>query len=120
MRSRVIALAIGLVFLVSLSTFAGAPYETTYQGRLLLNGNPVTAPTSITFDLFENKSGGGTLWTDTQSVTPNSEGIYTVTLGSQSNPLPTNYDTLWLHLKLPTIFYSRPVGFREFTQWGPL
>ena len=98
MRRKSISTAIGILLLTSSSLLFGVPPEITFQGRLLSNGSPVTAPTSVTFEIFENPSGGSVLWTDTQSITPDSEGIYTTTLGSESSPIPTSYDTLWLEM----------------------
>ena len=98
MGAKAIVLALGICFLIATPALSDAPPNITYQGRLLENGSPVTTPTSVTFELFENQSGGSVLWTDTQSVTPNSDGIYTVALGSGASPLPTDYDTLWLQV----------------------
>ena len=98
MKTKAIILALSLVLLMSLSVIADVPDEITYQGRLLYNGSPVTSATNITFRLYDAES--GTLrWTQgPQSVTPDSNGIYTVILGSLGNEIPDDYDELWLEL----------------------
>ena len=98
MKTKVILLTLSLILLVSLSVIADVPDEITYQGRLLYNGNPVTTATSVVFRLFEASSGGSAVWTETHSsVTPDSNGIYTVVLGS-TVAIPDDYDALWLEL----------------------
>ena len=92
------AIVLSLVLLVSASVFADVPDQITYQGRLLYNGSPVTAATSIVFRLYQTSSGGSTVWTETLgSVTPDSNGIYTVVLG-ETVAVPDDYDSLWLEL----------------------
>ena len=98
MRKRAIVLAVGILLFYAPCAMSGAPDEITYQGRLLQNGSPVTDTRSVTFALYAAQSGGGALWTDTQSMTPDNAGVYTVTLGSSSNLIPTGQDTLWLQV----------------------
>ena len=98
MKTKAFILALSLVLLMSTSVIADVPDQITYQGRLLYNGSPVTSATNITFRLYDAES--GTLrWTQgPQSVTPDSNGIYTVILGSVGNKIPDDYDELWLEL----------------------
>ena len=93
------SLSLVLIALLSTSSFAGAPDEITYQGRLLENGAPAGAK-SVTFELFEAASGGTRIWFQTQTVTPDDTGIYNVTLGSGANPIPADRDALWLQVKV--------------------
>ena len=103
MKVKAFILTVSVLFLMGTTALAGAPYEITYQGRLLEGGIPVTTAKSVTFELFASQSGGGSLWTNTQSVTPDANGIYTVMLGSLSNPIPTSYATLWLQVTINDI-----------------
>lgn len=98
MKREAIVFVLAVALIAPASALSGAPYEITYQGRLLENASPVTAAKSIYFELFGSETGGTHLWENTQSVTPNSDGIYTVTLGSASNPIPVGYDALWLQV----------------------
>lgn len=62
---------------------AQAPTTMVYQGRLLTAaGLPVTAATSVTFRIFSVASGGSALWTETRSVTPDVNGVFTIELGT--------------------------------------
>ena len=47
-------------------------------------GNPRTGITGITFALYKDQSGGTALWLETQNVTLDAQGRYTVLLGSNS------------------------------------
>jgi hypothetical protein len=47
-----------------------------------VNGNPLTGLVGITFALYSEQNGGATLWLETQNVTADSNGHYTVLLGS--------------------------------------
>jgi hypothetical protein len=47
-----------------------------------LNGNPLTGVVGITFALYSEPTGGAALWLETQNVTADSNGHYTVLLGS--------------------------------------
>ena len=98
MKTKAIVLVLSLVLLMSLSAIADVPDEITYQGRLLYNGSPVIAATSVVFRLYQTSSGGSAIWTETHgSVTPDSNGIYTEILGV-TTAIPDDYDALWLEL----------------------
>jgi hypothetical protein len=47
-----------------------------------LNGKPMTGVVGITFALYSEQTGGAPLWLETQNVTADSNGHYTVLLGS--------------------------------------
>jgi hypothetical protein len=74
----------GIFILVGLLIFYGLsaqeiPQSISYQGKLLENGAQFSGTKSITFSIGS--------WSDTQNVSV-SEGLYSVTLGSTSNPIP--------------------------------
>jgi hypothetical protein len=55
------------------------------------SANVPTATVSIAFTLYENEQGGTALWSETQNVTVNGQGQYTVMLGAASTDgLPLN------------------------------
>ena len=62
MRATTIFFIACLFTLHAVPALAGAPYEVTYQGRLLQNGDPVTTPVNIYFELFDAVSGGRNLF----------------------------------------------------------
>jgi hypothetical protein len=79
-----------LLSLVQL-TFAQTPTQTASAlPRLVrfigtvkdLNGSPLTGVVGITFSLYSEQTGGAPLWLETQNVTADSNGHYTVLLGS--------------------------------------
>src|SRR3984885_9261187 len=47
-----------------------------------LNGKPMTGVVGITFALYSEQAGGTPLWLETQNVTADANGHYTVLLGS--------------------------------------
>lgn len=54
-----------------------------FQGRLLDSGGaPIAAVKAGIFKIFNVPSGGSALWTETQNVTPDANGIYNVILGT--------------------------------------
>jgi hypothetical protein len=59
-----------------------------------LNGNLLTGVVGITFALYSEQTGGAALWLETQNVTADSNGHYTVLLGStKPDGLPTDLFT---------------------------
>jgi hypothetical protein len=77
------------------SSWAGAQAPTTmaYQGRLLsAAGAPVAATTSVVFSIYAAASGGSAVWTETISVTPDANGVFTVPLGATSALNTTVFD----------------------------
>lgn len=58
------------------------PETLSFQGRLTDDkGNPVNAPTDLTFRLYTAESGGTPAWTEVKSGVPVTGGLYGVLLG---------------------------------------
>ena len=78
-----------LIFLIN-SALVNAeeiPRRLSYQGILAdSTGQPVTGQHSITFRLYTELNGGAAFWTETQAVSVDSNGRFSVVLGS-STPL---------------------------------
>lgn len=73
--------------LVASTVFGQAPNTITYQGRLTdVTGAPIVVPQDVTFAIYSAPTGGTAMWTETMSVTPDVEGVFTVELGL-INPL---------------------------------
>jgi hypothetical protein len=72
----------------------GVPHMIKFSGILLDGrGYPITLATEVTFALYAQPSSdtNAALWKETQHVTPNEKGGYTIYLGSASaNGLPTD------------------------------
>jgi len=83
-----------LLFVLLLSTVAvpaqepfapSIPFVVKFTGSLHgLQGQPSPAPIGVTFALYKEESGGAPLWIETQSVTVDSQGRFTVLLGAAS------------------------------------
>ena len=84
------------------------PGEINYQGRLLnSSGQPVTTAVNITFTMWGSETGGDQLgenWSDTDSVTPDSNGNYSTGIGDDgSNGIPETIfdsDVIWLNINI--------------------
>ena len=62
------------------------PNLVSYSGTLKdVSGRPVTSITGVTFLLYKDQQGGAPLWMETQSVTPDKLGRYSVQLGSTTS-----------------------------------
>jgi len=60
----------------------GIPGLINYNGVLRdMNGKPLTGVTGVTFSLYKEEQGGSSVWIETQNITPDKSGRYTVTLG---------------------------------------
>jgi hypothetical protein len=68
------------------------PTQVNFKGILSdLNGKPWTGTVGVTFYLYKDSEGGAPLWMETQNVTPDKSGRYTVSLGATtSSGLPTD------------------------------
>jgi hypothetical protein len=58
------------------------PTLVKYSGTLTdLIGKPLSGTVGVTFLLYKDEQGGAPLWMETQKVTPDKSGHYTVALG---------------------------------------
>ena len=64
---------------------AVVPPVVKFSGVLTdINNKPVTGAVGVTFSLYKESEGGAPLWVETQNVTPDKTGHYSVMLGSAS------------------------------------
>lgn len=85
-----------------------APGLINYQGRLTDNlGAPITSSVNITFTFWDAETGGnqlGTGFSDTDSVLPDSNGIYTTLIGDDpGNLVPESIfsgNAVWLNINV--------------------
>src|SRR5450755_4528685 len=62
------------------------PHLVNYSGLLQdASGKPITAIRGVTFLLYQDAQGGAPVWMETQNVTPDKSGHYTVQLGATSS-----------------------------------
>lgn len=63
-----------------------SPARITVQGRLTNStGNPITVATNVTFHLYTQSSGGTVFYTETNTITPDSNGLFTYSLNGGNN-----------------------------------
>jgi len=74
------------------ATSVVVPPLVSFSGVLTdLNGKPLTGIVGVTFALYNESQGGAPLWLETQNVSPDKTGHYTVTLGATaSTGLPSD------------------------------
>jgi hypothetical protein len=62
------------------------PRVINYSGVLRdVDGKPLSGVTGVTFLLYKDEQGGVPMWMETQNVTPDKNGRYTVTLGATAS-----------------------------------
>jgi hypothetical protein len=80
--AKVTILMLAAICVTALNVAAQAPTTISYQGRLTnAAGQPITVATSVVFTIYDLASGGSSLYTVTQSITPDANGIFTTELG---------------------------------------
>jgi hypothetical protein len=77
---------------VATNASAVVPTQVKFSGALTdVNGKPLSGTVGVTFLLYKDEQGGAPLWMETQNVTPDKSGHYTVVLGSTTTQgLPTD------------------------------
>ncbi len=90
-NSITVVLALATLLFVSTSPAQQAatitvPNLIRYGGTLTdTSGAPMTAATGVTFAIYKEQDGGAPVWTETQNVTPDAHGQYSVLLGSTTD-----------------------------------
>jgi hypothetical protein len=80
---RIAASAIALIFVISSLAHSEVPQMINYQGRLTdSDGIPIDATVSITFTIYDDSTGGATIWTETHNSVTVTGGLFDVLLGS--------------------------------------
>ena len=92
------------ILITGLLTIASAeiPGKINYQGRLTdaATGEPLAGPQGMVFRIYDASEDGSELWSETQTVTPDSMGVVSVILG-HTNPITTIFDgPIWLELEV--------------------
>jgi hypothetical protein len=71
------------VLLVASAASALAPRTIPFQGKLTNSaGQPITAATSVVLSLYTAPTGGTAIWSETKTVTPSADGLFSTLLGS--------------------------------------
>ena len=91
---------------VSPAAAAEVPRLIKFSGTLLdAQDRPLAGPVGVTFALHAQQTGGAALWLETQNVTPDAHGNYTVLLGANSaNGVPAELfasgEARWLEVQV--------------------
>jgi hypothetical protein len=95
-------LLVVLVFVVTGSSRAEIPRKINYQGKLAdaATGLPVAGPSNMTFRIYDDPTAGSLLWSETQTLSADSAGIFSAVLGS-SAPIEIPLDSpVWLEVEV--------------------
>ncbi len=85
-----IAVALSILLLVSISLAQQTPTTSVpnlirYGGTLKdASAAPIASTMGVTFAIYKQQDGGAALWMETQNITPDANGQYSVLLGSTS------------------------------------
>jgi hypothetical protein len=82
MRLARVLCCVAVVLFHGITAHADVPSLINYQGILESGGVPVTTTVSVVFNLWNNSVGGASFWSETQNVTPDADGLFSVSLGS--------------------------------------
>jgi hypothetical protein len=77
-----------------------------------LNGKALSGPQGLTFAVYQNQEGGSAIWSESQTITPDSHGRYTavwgsVTVGGIPSELFASGETQWIGVT-PDDGFERP------------
>jgi len=78
------ALVWGIMILTAalMPALAAVPELINFQGKLTDSSDKaVTSVVPMVFKFYTTATGGSPIWTETQAVTPDNEGVYSVMLG---------------------------------------
>jgi hypothetical protein len=90
----------------SSASAAEVPRLIKFSGTLLdAQDRPMAGPVGVTFALHAQQTGGAALWLETQNVTPDAHGAYTILLGANStNGVPAELfasgEARWLEVQV--------------------
>ncbi len=92
------------VALFTFAALAAIPQVISYQGRLTdsVTDEPISGTFILTFELYDAETGGSHLWTESHTVEVDSNGLYSVKLGS-INPFAGSADfseQYWLEISI--------------------
>jgi hypothetical protein len=93
----------GLVWLLVLSSAASAsvPSRINYQGRLLDSGGAALSGThEVGFRIYEAAILGAPIWSDTTTVTADTDGIFSVVLGADDPITIAHVDSCYLEIEV--------------------
>ncbi|MFC1799615.1 hypothetical protein ACFL2Z_01730, partial [Candidatus Eisenbacteria bacterium] len=94
--------ALALCVMVASSLQAEIPHRINYQGKLSdgATGEPELGPHNMVFRIYDNPGVGSLLWSESQTVSADSAGVFSAILGSIT-PLDITFDgPVWLEVEV--------------------
>jgi microcystin-dependent protein len=102
MNKKSILIGIILLLVLSIYSFAEVPKTINFQGRLMSNGVAATGSGSILFKIYTSPTSVTAIWSETDTVNFDTNGVFSVQLGSVT-PLNMNFDQpLWVEMTYPS------------------
>lgn len=102
LRTTVCGLGLILILITIGAGVAEVPGKINYQGRLTDpdTGKPLVGSHEMSFRLFDLPDGGAELWSEPQTVSVDTTGVFSVMLGSV-NPVAVDFDgPVWLEIEV--------------------
>ncbi len=109
-----------IIIILYYSNLLAIPHKIYYQGRITDKNNiPITGNIDLSFNIYNNDSGGTLLWSETHNSVAVLRGVFNVVLG-EINPINLSFNTnYWLEISvngntlLPRReFLSTPYAYR--------
>ncbi len=91
-----------LYVVVAISLQAGIPQKINYQGKLTdsATGSPLAGPHEMTFGIYDDPGTGSLLWSESQTLSADSAGIFSAVLGSIT-PIDVSFaGPVWLEVEV--------------------
>ncbi|MFA4844808.1 MAG: hypothetical protein WC632_07685, partial [Candidatus Margulisiibacteriota bacterium] len=92
------------LFLVIITSagWSSVPTKIAYEGRLVdPSGNPITTAKNVSFSIFDAATAGSLVWgPESQSVTPDSQGVFSVLLGATTAVSPEVFNSSSRYLEI--------------------
>ncbi|MFA4844437.1 MAG: hypothetical protein WC632_05760, partial [Candidatus Margulisiibacteriota bacterium] len=83
---RIFSRVLSAFFILLLAgiVWSAVPTKISYEGRLTdASGNPVTTEKTVSFKIYDAETAGNLIWgAESQTVTPDSQGVFSVLLGA--------------------------------------
>jgi|GEM_PF-1275840 len=103
MLKRASLLGLLVVLFLSSAGWADIPQGISFSGRLTQDGQPVEGAKDILFSIWNEESGGTTLWSELWNGVPVTRGVFNVILGSENPIDPSVFTDSTVYLEIDVI-----------------
>lgn len=101
--SRILFLFSMILLFSQTPMYPQAPQSMNWQGVALQDGNPLTAPVQLSFEIRRDNANGPIVFSEQQTVTPGPQGVLNVLMGQNSTQfqqIAWGAHTHFLHVRL--------------------